>query len=85
MSISSIGRTIPASPTASGRAPRLDTIAGVPDAIASKGVKPHPSNNDGYLLLNFKVEFYLPPDLFSFSKAFKAGGPRRNIQRRRRR
>jgi len=44
-----------------------------------------PSNNDGYLIFNLKVEFYLPPDIFSLSTDRRRKAPKRNIQRRRRR
>jgi len=44
-----------------------------------------PSNNDGYLLFNLKIEFYLPPDILNFNSNNRRKGPRRNIQKRRRR
>lgn len=44
-----------------------------------------PANNDGYFIMNIKLEFYLPPDLLSFGSDKRRRSPKRNIQRRRRR
>lgn len=44
----------------------------------------NPDKNDGYFLLNFKIEFYLPPNILSFGDKRKQKGPRRNIKRKRR-
>ncbi len=43
----------------------------------------NPDKNDGYFLLNFKIEFYLPPNIFTFGDRRRNKGPRQNIKRRR--
>ncbi|UII31637.1 DUF6089 family protein [Fulvivirga ulvae] len=47
-------------------------------------IRGNPNNNDGYFLFNVKVEYYLPSDIFTFKSRARNKGPRRNIQRNRR-
>jgi len=48
-------------------------------------VRGNSDRNDGYLLFNFKLEFYLPPNIFTFNSGKNRRGPGHNIKRRRRR
>lgn len=56
-----------------------------PLGLEENHIRGNPDNNDGYFLFNIKVEYYIPQNILTFKPSGGNKGPRKNIQRRKRR
>lgn len=55
------------------------------DPLPEGNKRGNPDSNDGYFIFNIKLEFYLPPDVMYFGSQKRRRGPRKNLQRSKRR